>query len=66
LTSERELDKIMLTLQGEGVPAPKVRASYEFLEEPQLLERGIETPIPCLGEHNEKVLCGLLGIKKEE
>jgi hypothetical protein len=28
--------------------------------------RGIETPTPCLGEHNEKVLCGLLGIKKED
>ncbi len=84
----------MLTLQGEGVPAAKVRAPYELLEEPQLLERefferiereyvGIhphsqapykisrdardrETPTPCLGEHNEKVLCGLLGIKKED
>jgi crotonobetainyl-CoA:carnitine CoA-transferase CaiB-like acyl-CoA transferase len=93
-TSEREPDEIMLTLQGEGVPAAKVRARYELLEEPQLLEReffewierdyvgihphsqapykistgmrGIETPTPCLGEHNEKVLCGLLGMKKED
>jgi hypothetical protein len=28
--------------------------------------RGIESPTPCLGEHNEEVLCGLLGIKKKE
>jgi len=28
--------------------------------------RGIQTPTPCLGEHNETVLCGLLGLSKEE
>lgn len=28
--------------------------------------RGVETPSPCLGEHNEKVLCELLGLTEED
>jgi len=93
-TSTREPDEIMQALQARGVAAASVRAPYELLEEPQLLERDffkwldrdyvgtqlhtrppfrissgmrdIETPSPCLGEHNEEVLSRLLGLTPEE
>jgi len=54
LTSERPPDKILLTLHGEGVPAPKVRASYELLEKPQLLERELSVMIKTPREPRNK------------
>ncbi|MBW2053100.1 MAG: CoA transferase [Deltaproteobacteria bacterium] len=93
-TSKMEPDEVTYLLQGAGVPAARVWASSELLENPQFIERdffewidrenvgvqphpkapyrvstglrGVETPAPCLGEHNEKVLGELLGLTKDE
>jgi crotonobetainyl-CoA:carnitine CoA-transferase CaiB-like acyl-CoA transferase len=30
------------------------------------VDRWLRTPAPTLGQHNEAVLCGLLGLRREE
>lgn len=93
-TVAQEPFEAMQALQARGVPAAGVRAPYDLMQEPQLLERDflkwldrayvgtqvhtrppfrmssglrdIETPSPCLGEHNAEVLSRLLGLGPEE